>query len=105
MPNFKMICKIPKLLDNDVEYHDGDIVREVVLTQEEADLLNKWMVTGCSLEPVSPVKEGPIRPFVAMNKLELQAEGEKYGLELDNLLTKVQMIDAIKEKIKELKTE
>jgi hypothetical protein len=109
MPKYKMICNVPKLSENGLEFKEGEAVTnnkgEViiqVLTEEEAAIMNKWGVGGIKLVPVNQenAKVGSLLSPSALLKLskpQLIEYGKGLGLDLSVDMTANIMRDKIKE--------
>ena len=99
MPTYKLLNNLnERYAHNGLLYDPGaEIMGRIVLTEEEAATMNKWQKETL-LVKTEDEKIKATRPLAQMNKAELIEEGKKIELDLDEILTKEKMIEAIKTK-------
>lgn len=106
MPIYKLICNQKEQLSHNGKfYREGEVILErVVVTEQEAKIMNERH-TETKLVSIEEPKTKFTRPVHMMNKTELQEVAKGLGFELEDVMSKKEMIDAVEKKKLELENE
>lgn len=105
MPVYKLVVKQTEPVHHNGKiYQNGDTkIERIVITEAEAKLVNE-RDNQVSAILIEEPKGETLRPLNQMNKPELQKVGKEIDLDLDDSLTRKQMVEAINARKEELKS-